>query len=105
MITLNRSFFPVIGHMVICYRWWIGPWQLCPVTCGEKAVRRRTVLCVSGERELAMPDAECAGQTRPADLEPCPDTPLCLPPSLLASLADNTSRAFHDRESANRYSN
>ncbi|XP_054289073.1 A disintegrin and metalloproteinase with thrombospondin motifs 7-like [Macrosteles quadrilineatus] len=69
-------------------RWWIGPWQLCPVTCGELALRRRSVICVSGsgEKPLALPDSDCTGQLRPHDQEPCPDIPPCLPPSLLATI-------------------
>lgn len=66
-------------------RWWIGPWQLCPVTCGELALRKRSVICVSGSKELALPDINCEGQTRPPDHEPCPDIPPCLLPSVLAS--------------------
>uniref|UniRef100_A0A1B6LVJ0 ADAMTS cysteine-rich domain-containing protein n=2 Tax=Graphocephala atropunctata TaxID=36148 RepID=A0A1B6LVJ0_9HEMI len=59
-------------------RWWIGPWQLCPVTCGEQATRRRSVICVSGSEELALPDDACEGQSRPRHTEPCPDIPPCL---------------------------
>ncbi|KAJ4433156.1 hypothetical protein ANN_15413 [Periplaneta americana] len=64
-------------------RWWIGPWQLCPVTCGEHAMRKRTVMCVvlhsEGDdgREMALPDRDCEGQKRPEEQEPCPDLPLC----------------------------
>mgnify|MGYP002716636663 CR=1 FL=1 len=32
----------------VFFRWWTGPWQLCPATCGEypKILRKRTVLCI-----------------------------------------------------------
>ncbi|XP_021933903.1 A disintegrin and metalloproteinase with thrombospondin motifs 7-like isoform X2 [Zootermopsis nevadensis] len=64
-------------------RWWIGPWQLCPVTCGEYAMRKRTVMCVvlhsegSDGREMALPDRDCEGQERPGEHEPCPNLPPC----------------------------
>ncbi|KAJ9586000.1 hypothetical protein L9F63_020364, partial [Diploptera punctata] len=65
-------------------RWWIGPWQLCPVTCGLHAMRKRTVICVelnskgSDGKELALPDSECQGQERPSERELCPNLPSCM---------------------------
>lgn len=65
-------------------RWWIGPWQLCPVTCGEHAMRKRNVICVvlnskgSDGKEMALPDSECEGQERPSEREHCPNLPSCV---------------------------
>ncbi|XP_065156634.1 A disintegrin and metalloproteinase with thrombospondin motifs 12-like [Atheta coriaria] len=63
------------------YHWWIGPWQSCPVSCipqqGEKAVRRRSVMCVDG-LEMALPDHFCAADTRPKEREPCKGVPKCV---------------------------
>lgn len=61
--------------------WWVGPWQLCSVTCrkpGEPgAVRKRSILCVDSSMN-AQPDSRCEDNTRPADSEPCPGRlPLC----------------------------
>nr|XP_029726865.1 A disintegrin and metalloproteinase with thrombospondin motifs 12-like isoform X2 [Aedes albopictus] len=61
--------------------WWVGPWQLCSVTCrkpGEPgAVRKRSILCVDSSMN-ALPDIRCEGKSRPADSEPCPGRlPLC----------------------------
>lgn len=61
------------------FRWWTGPWQLCPVTCGDSALRSRTVLCVSNDdHQIALPDSECEDQPRPHHKEPCISTPSCL---------------------------
>uniref|UniRef100_A0A1B6CGF3 Peptidase M12B domain-containing protein n=1 Tax=Clastoptera arizonana TaxID=38151 RepID=A0A1B6CGF3_9HEMI len=63
-------------------RWWSGPWQICPVTCGETAVRKRTVLCIyDNGQEMALPDSECKDRPRPKDHEPCPDIPSCIIPT------------------------
>ncbi|PNF40674.1 hypothetical protein B7P43_G03792 [Cryptotermes secundus] len=75
-------------------RWWIGPWQLCPVTCGEHAMRKRTVMCVflhsegADGREMALPDRDCEGQERPGEHEPCPNLPPCAIPSTSSSIQD-----------------
>lgn len=55
---------------------------MCPVTCGDKALRKRSVMCVSAGRdedqpELAVPDHECNKATRPEEVEPCPNLPTC----------------------------
>ena len=54
----------------------MGPWQLCPVTCGEGAFRKRSVMCVSSSRsnnqpELALPDHDCNMDARPKEIELC----------------------------------
>lgn len=81
--------------MLTCLcRWWIGPWQLCPVTCGEHAMRKRTVMCVvlhsegADGREMALPDRDCEGQERPGEHEPCPKLPPCAIPSTSSSIPD-----------------
>uniref|UniRef100_A0A1Q3G327 Putative disintegrin metalloproteinases with thrombospondin repeat n=1 Tax=Culex tarsalis TaxID=7177 RepID=A0A1Q3G327_CULTA len=66
--------------------WWVGPWQLCSVTCrkvggGDPAtggpVRKRSILCVD-QTMNALPDDRCDGQSRPPDHEPCAGRlPLC----------------------------
>ncbi|XP_059487414.1 A disintegrin and metalloproteinase with thrombospondin motifs 7-like [Neocloeon triangulifer] len=63
-------------------RWWSGPWQLCPVTCGPWITRRhRTVLCVrnieEGPEFQALPDEDCDQKTKPQEEEPCPGLPKC----------------------------
>lgn len=55
---------------------------MCPVTCGEGALRKRSVMCVfSGagpdRSDLALPDRDCDKDTRPEETEPCPDLPAC----------------------------
>ncbi|KAJ8669558.1 hypothetical protein QAD02_000817, partial [Eretmocerus hayati] len=65
-------------------RWWVGPWQLCPVSCGESALRKRSIMCVSessneDQSELALPDHDCDKDVRPAEFEQCPDLPICQP--------------------------
>lgn len=62
-------------------RWWVGPWQMCAVTCGV-GLRKRSVMCVSsGEdtesSELALPDRDCDGEIRPDEIGPCPTLPIC----------------------------
>lgn len=80
------DFYLGIKKICIIFRWWIGPWQICPVTCGELALRKRTVLCVSDRgQEMALPDSDCIDQPRPHDHEPCPDTPPCLTESMIAA--------------------
>jgi hypothetical protein len=82
-----------IRKICLC-RWWIGPWQLCPVTCGEYAMRKRTVMCVvlhsEGDdgREMALPDGDCEGQDRPGEEEPCPNLPPCATPTTSSPVPD-----------------
>ncbi|KAI8789362.1 A disintegrin and metalloproteinase with thrombospondin motifs 7 isoform X1, partial [Biomphalaria glabrata] len=55
-------------------RWWTGPWQHCSVTCGEKGIHRRTVICVrslGADEQIALEDQACSGQEKPVELEPC----------------------------------
>ncbi|XP_058455762.1 A disintegrin and metalloproteinase with thrombospondin motifs 7 isoform X2 [Malaya genurostris] len=61
--------------------WWVGPWQLCSVTCRKQGdpnpTRKRSILCVD-QNLNAQPDGRCEGKTRPTDIEPCPSRlPLC----------------------------
>ncbi|XP_043465950.1 A disintegrin and metalloproteinase with thrombospondin motifs 12-like isoform X1 [Leptopilina heterotoma] len=66
-------------------RWWVGPWQICPITCGEGASRKRSVMCVTpgnfddtnNSITLALPDEDCDKKTRPEEVEPCPNLPPC----------------------------
>ncbi|XP_033219978.1 A disintegrin and metalloproteinase with thrombospondin motifs 7-like isoform X2 [Belonocnema kinseyi] len=63
-------------------RWWVGPWQMCSVTCGEGALRKRSVMCVSSGKDtdstdLALPDRDCDKDARPEEVEPCPNLPPC----------------------------
>ncbi|XP_012281942.2 A disintegrin and metalloproteinase with thrombospondin motifs 7 [Orussus abietinus] len=65
-------------------RWWVGPWQMCPVTCGEGVLRKRSVMCVSSGKgpeksDLALPDRDCDRDARPEEFGPCPDLPACGP--------------------------
>lgn len=68
------------------FNWWIGPWQLCPMTCrksGETVapIRRRSILCVDSNSN-ARPDVHCNNKPRPHDSEPCGDElPLCQEPA------------------------
>ncbi|CAG2056713.1 unnamed protein product, partial [Timema podura] len=68
-------------------RWWTGPWQICPATCGDGITRKRTVMCAvlysqgSSGREIALPDNECKGQDKPPEKEPCPHLPPCTAPT------------------------
>ncbi|KAH9524630.1 A disintegrin and metalloproteinase with thrombospondin motifs 7 [Bulinus truncatus] len=55
-------------------RWWTGPWQHCSVTCGEKGIHRRTVICVRSlgvDEQIALDDQACEGQDKPVEIEPC----------------------------------
>ena len=61
-------------------RWWVGPWQYCSLTCGEKGIRRRTVICVrslSDDEQVALHDADCPANDRPTEEDLCPDMPPC----------------------------
>ncbi|XP_044017259.1 A disintegrin and metalloproteinase with thrombospondin motifs 12-like isoform X2 [Aphidius gifuensis] len=66
-------------------RWWIGPWQMCPVTCsipGIDALRKRSVMCVSSGKEpdkseLALPDRECDKNIKPEEFGKCHNLPIC----------------------------
>ncbi|XP_060526529.1 A disintegrin and metalloproteinase with thrombospondin motifs 7 isoform X2 [Cylas formicarius] len=54
-------------------RWWIGPWQACPVTCSagrKKPMKKRNVMCVD-DRETALPDQFCDKNVKPIEYEPC----------------------------------
>nr|CAD7569776.1 unnamed protein product [Timema californicum] len=68
-------------------RWWTGPWQICPATCGDGITRKRSVMCAviysegSSGREIALPDNECKGQDKPPEKEPCPNLPPCTAPT------------------------
>lgn len=67
--------------MIFYFRWWTGPWQLCPVTCGDVVMRSRTVLCISNVSnglQIALPDSECEDVLRPHHKEPCLNIPSCL---------------------------
>ncbi|XP_014212898.1 A disintegrin and metalloproteinase with thrombospondin motifs 7-like isoform X2 [Copidosoma floridanum] len=84
-------------------RWWTGPWQACPVICGEGALRKRSVMCVAASRgedqpELALPDQDCDKDARPEEVEPCPELPVCEPSSEapLIVYADEKSAAFYN---------
>lgn len=55
---------------------------MCPVTCGEGTLRKRSVMCVSSasdtnRSDLALPDKDCDKQIRPEEVGPCPDLPPC----------------------------
>lgn len=54
--------------------WWVGPWQLCPITCKMKGasdpVKRRSIMCID-QNEQALPDSKCADEMKPHDTEPC----------------------------------
>ncbi|ETN58597.1 adamts-7 [Anopheles darlingi] len=63
------------------FNWWVGPWQLCPMTCtktGEPGpARRRSILCVDSNSN-ARPDMYCDNKPRPPDHEPCGEgLPVC----------------------------
>ncbi|XP_058791998.1 A disintegrin and metalloproteinase with thrombospondin motifs 7-like isoform X2 [Phymastichus coffea] len=86
-------------------RWWFGPWQMCPVICGEGALRKRSVMCVSASRgedqpELALPDHDCDENARPEEVEPCPELPLCETVSTEAPIimiaTDEKNTAFYN---------
>ncbi|XP_012218782.1 A disintegrin and metalloproteinase with thrombospondin motifs 7 isoform X4 [Linepithema humile] len=84
-------------------RWWVGPWQMCPVTCGDGALRKRSVMCVfsgagTDRSDLALPDRDCDKNMRPEELEPCPDLPPCGPTSEVPLIvyADNKDMSFYN---------
>ncbi|XP_066252226.1 A disintegrin and metalloproteinase with thrombospondin motifs 7 [Euwallacea similis] len=55
------------------YKWWVGPWQPCPVTCydgGKKPMRKRNVMCMDGQ-EMALQDQYCDRGAKPHEYEPC----------------------------------
>uniref|UniRef100_A0A8C7HAP2 ADAM metallopeptidase with thrombospondin type 1 motif 7 n=1 Tax=Oncorhynchus kisutch TaxID=8019 RepID=A0A8C7HAP2_ONCKI len=54
--------------------WWVGEWQKCSATCGEKGLAKRTVLCiqaVSLEENRALQPSECHHIPRPESAAPC----------------------------------
>ena len=56
------------------YRWWTGPWQHCSVSCGDKGIHRRTVICVrslGSDEQIALEDSVCGGLDKPVEVEPC----------------------------------
>ncbi|XP_043584459.1 A disintegrin and metalloproteinase with thrombospondin motifs 7-like isoform X4 [Bombus pyrosoma] len=83
-------------------RWWIGPWQMCPVSCGEGALRKRSVMCVSSgvgpdRSDLALPDRDCNRDVRPEEVSPCLNLPPCSstePPLIV--YADNKDASFYN---------
>ncbi|XP_070161221.1 A disintegrin and metalloproteinase with thrombospondin motifs 7 isoform X2 [Polyergus mexicanus] len=84
-------------------RWWVGPWQMCPVTCGDNALRKRSVMCVfsgagTDRSDLALPDRDCDKNMRPEEVEPCPDLPPCGPTSEIPLFvyADNKDMSFYN---------
>ncbi|KAG7204371.1 hypothetical protein KM043_004815 [Ampulex compressa] len=88
-------------------RWWIGPWQMCPVTCGEGALRKRSVMCVSSgmgtdRSDLALPDRDCNKGVRPEEVGPCPDLPACGASSELPLIvyAENKDASFYNVSSS-----
>uniref|UniRef100_A0A182NR21 Peptidase M12B domain-containing protein n=1 Tax=Anopheles dirus TaxID=7168 RepID=A0A182NR21_9DIPT len=63
------------------FNWWVGPWQLCPMTCRKPdkpvPMRRRSILCVDSNSN-ARPDTHCNNKPRPHDHEPCgEELPVC----------------------------
>lgn len=68
---------------------------MCPVTCGDGALRKRSVMCVStgagpNRSDLALLDRECDKNTRPEEVQPCPDLPPCMSTEVpLIVYADN----------------
>ncbi|RUS91791.1 hypothetical protein EGW08_000362 [Elysia chlorotica] len=55
-------------------RWWAGPWQHCTVTCGDKGIHRRTVICVRSlgqDEQIALEDKVCEGLDKPLEVSPC----------------------------------
>ncbi|XP_046737583.1 A disintegrin and metalloproteinase with thrombospondin motifs 7 [Diprion similis] len=90
-------------------RWWVGPWQMCTVTCGI-GVRKRSVMCVSsGEGEessdLALPDSDCNGEIRPEELDTCPALPMCETTSEIPLIvyASSKENAFYNVTSNENY--
>ncbi|XP_075238414.1 A disintegrin and metalloproteinase with thrombospondin motifs 12-like isoform X2 [Lycorma delicatula] len=82
------------------HRWWTGPWQLCPVTCGDLALRSRTVLCISNDdHQIALPDSDCEDQPRPHQEEPCINTPSCLSSIYLFTNVSNSDYIMNQSKS------
>ncbi|KAF7274067.1 hypothetical protein GWI33_013249 [Rhynchophorus ferrugineus] len=57
------------------FKWWVGPWKSCPVTCTEKLqnrkpMRHRDVMCMD-DQETALPDHFCSSAAKPEEYEPC----------------------------------
>uniref|UniRef100_A0AAZ3QHQ3 ADAM metallopeptidase with thrombospondin type 1 motif 7 n=1 Tax=Oncorhynchus tshawytscha TaxID=74940 RepID=A0AAZ3QHQ3_ONCTS len=67
----------VIMHDWLClvsYGWWVGEWQKCSATCGEKGLAKRTVLCIQAvglEENRALQPSECHHIPRPESAAPC----------------------------------
>lgn len=60
---------------VVCpAHWWIGPWQLCPVTCKTRGtpdpIQRRSIMCVD-HKDDPIADSRCQDLERPVDTKPC----------------------------------
>uniref|UniRef100_A0A673X1F7 ADAM metallopeptidase with thrombospondin type 1 motif 7 n=1 Tax=Salmo trutta TaxID=8032 RepID=A0A673X1F7_SALTR len=54
--------------------WWVGEWQKCSATCGEKGLAKRTVLCIQAvglEENRALQPSECHHMPRPESAAPC----------------------------------
>ncbi|BFY97420.1 hypothetical protein BsWGS_00460 [Bradybaena similaris] len=55
-------------------RWWMGPWQHCSVTCGDKGTHHRTVICIrslGSDEQIALEDQACESLEKPVEMEPC----------------------------------
>uniref|UniRef100_A0A336MHP1 CSON001890 protein n=1 Tax=Culicoides sonorensis TaxID=179676 RepID=A0A336MHP1_CULSO len=86
--------------------WWVGPWQLCSVTCHKfgdpDPIRRRSIMCVD-QNEIALPTAQCNDQARPKETDTC-NVPLCnttedTPNDMLE--IDNNSNAIESNNDSN----
>lgn len=84
-------------------RWWAGPWQMCPVTCGDGALRKRFVMCMSSRQgtdklDLTLPDRDCDKNLRPEEFGPCPNLSPCEPSSEIPLFvyADNKDASFYN---------
>ena len=76
---------------------------MCPVTCGEDALRKRSVMCVSSSKDadgsdLALPDRDCDKENRPEEVGPCSDLPPCGPASEIPMIVytDNKDASFYN---------
>ncbi|GFT68975.1 a disintegrin and metalloproteinase with thrombospondin motifs 7, partial [Nephila pilipes] len=61
-------------------KWWAGPWQHCSASCGQRGIRKRTVICVRSlnrDQQIALLDDDCETKLRPPDSEPCPHKRPC----------------------------
>ncbi|CAL1290597.1 unnamed protein product [Larinioides sclopetarius] len=61
-------------------KWWTGPWQHCSASCGQRGIRKRTVICVRSlhrDQQIALLDEDCDIALRPLDSEPCPHKRPC----------------------------